>query len=351
LDIHVAEHRRYRCDFPERTNPRYVVRDHLQGKHSELAFVNRSFDEVVYWRARILVSTIERRSAPEVACRRAILGDHPKSAADGHLKTGQRQAAVQDASSDSRAATLGDVSNVLNEEKKQQVIALGRLGWSRWRIQKNTGVRRETAAAYLKAARIAFRPPGGWGRQSPAKMANEASLAVNPPAFQGFVVRLRQADCNGVGVQALVNLPTMFAAYKCAQSQRIFVFSLRVLVVYTAVEDFSPLWVDGSRSSAGHCHIWRAIQNRARSSDSRASRRWGLRSDVGATRKALNGRGFGGNGTRIRDYDKPAAGSSRCARAALHLHSIKRRSRCTAVFPGVSVLSKPTPALSKCLKL
>src|SRR5262249_40809068 len=37
--------------------------------------------------------------------------------------------------------------------------------------------------------------------------------------------------------------------------------------------------------------------------------------------------------------------------AALQLHSIKRRSRCTAVFPGVSVLSKPTPAPSKCLKL
>jgi len=36
---------------------------------------------------------------------------------------------------------------------------------------------------------------------------------------------------------------------------------------------------------------------------------------------------------------------------ALQLHSIKRRSRCTAVFPGVSVLSKPTPALSKYLKL
>lgn len=31
--------------------------------------------------------------------------------------------------------------------------------------------------------------------------------------------------------------------------------------------------------------------------------------------------------------------------AALQLHSIKRRSRCTAVFPGVSVLSKPTPRL------
>jgi hypothetical protein len=41
------------------------------------------------------------------------------------------------------------VSNVLNEEKKQQVIALERLGWSLRRIPRNTGVRRETAAIYL----------------------------------------------------------------------------------------------------------------------------------------------------------------------------------------------------------
>jgi transposase len=66
-----------------------------------------------------------------------------------------------------------DVSNVLNEEKKQQVIALGRLGWSLRRIQRTTGVHRETVAAYLKAAGIALRPPGSWGRQPPAKPANE----------------------------------------------------------------------------------------------------------------------------------------------------------------------------------
>jgi hypothetical protein len=42
----------------------------------------------------------------------------------------------------------------LNEEKKQQVIALGRLGWSLRRIQRAIGVRRETAATYLKAAGI-----------------------------------------------------------------------------------------------------------------------------------------------------------------------------------------------------
>jgi transposase len=83
------------------------------------------------------------------------------------------------------------VGNVLNEEKKQQVIALGRLGWSLRRIQKSTGVRRETAAAYLREVGIALRPPGAWGRAAPAKPANEvttdsesakpASLASSEP--------------------------------------------------------------------------------------------------------------------------------------------------------------------------
>ena len=67
------------------------------------------------------------------------------------------------------------MSNVLNEEKKQQVIALGRLGWSLRRIQKNTGVRRETAASYLREAGLAVRPPGAWGRAAPAKPANEVT--------------------------------------------------------------------------------------------------------------------------------------------------------------------------------
>jgi hypothetical protein len=63
------------------------------------------------------------------------------------------------------------VSNGLNDEKKQQVIALGRLGSSLRRIERSIGVRRETASGYLKEAGIALRPPGGWGRASPAKPA------------------------------------------------------------------------------------------------------------------------------------------------------------------------------------
>lgn len=64
------------------------------------------------------------------------------------------------------------MSNVLSEAKKQQVIALGRLGWPLRRIEQATGVRRETAGAYLKAAGIGVRPPRAWGRRPPAKPAN-----------------------------------------------------------------------------------------------------------------------------------------------------------------------------------
>jgi hypothetical protein len=41
------------------------------------------------------------------------------------------------------------------------------------RIEQATGVRRETAGDYLRSAGIGLRAPGGWGRQAPAKPANE----------------------------------------------------------------------------------------------------------------------------------------------------------------------------------
>jgi len=67
------------------------------------------------------------------------------------------------------------MSNVLSEEKRQQVIALGQLGWPLRRIEQETRVRRETAGGYLKAAGIGVRPPGAWGRRAPAKPANEVT--------------------------------------------------------------------------------------------------------------------------------------------------------------------------------
>jgi len=49
------------------------------------------------------------------------------------------------------------MGNVLSDDKKQQVVALGRLGWSLRRIEESTGVRRETVSGYLRAAGVAVR--------------------------------------------------------------------------------------------------------------------------------------------------------------------------------------------------
>src|ERR1700740_2287463 len=64
------------------------------------------------------------------------------------------------------------MGNVLSREKREQVIALGRLGWSLRRIEQSTGVRRETASEYLSSAGIPLRSPGGWGHHGPAKPAS-----------------------------------------------------------------------------------------------------------------------------------------------------------------------------------
>ena len=68
------------------------------------------------------------------------------------------------------------MSNVLNEEKQKQAIALAQLGWSLRQIEQATGIRRETAARYLRAAGMDIRKPGGWGN-SP----NPASGATTDP--------------------------------------------------------------------------------------------------------------------------------------------------------------------------
>src|ERR1700694_2895888 len=57
------------------------------------------------------------------------------------------------------------MSNVLDDTKQQQILALGRLGWSLRRIEQALAVRRETISGYLKAAGIAVH---GRGRRSEA---------------------------------------------------------------------------------------------------------------------------------------------------------------------------------------
>jgi hypothetical protein len=77
------------------------------------------------------------------------------------------------------------MSNVLSEEKKQQVIALGKLGWPLRRIEQVTGVRRETASAYLRSAGVVVCLPG-WGHRAPSKPAIGVTTDPDPskPAIE-----------------------------------------------------------------------------------------------------------------------------------------------------------------------
>ena len=75
------------------------------------------------------------------------------------------------------------MANVLKDEKKQQIIALGRLGWSLRKIQEATRVRRETISAYLRGAGVEIWPRGRWKREGKAKPAIQVitgSEAANP---------------------------------------------------------------------------------------------------------------------------------------------------------------------------
>jgi transposase len=73
------------------------------------------------------------------------------------------------------------MGNVLSREKREQVIALGRLGWPLRRIEEATGVRRETAGDYLRSAGIVVRSPGTWGPKSLSKAATLVTTGSGEP--------------------------------------------------------------------------------------------------------------------------------------------------------------------------
>jgi hypothetical protein len=104
------------------------------------------------------------------------------------------------------------MSNVLSREKREQVIALGRLGWSLRRIEQATGVRRETASEYLRSAGIALRRPGGWGRHSPSKPAinpiTDSESEDSKPAINLIT------DSGGAEAKPAINLITGFSPRK-----------------------------------------------------------------------------------------------------------------------------------------
>ncbi|MCY4582720.1 MAG: IS21 family transposase, partial [Chloroflexi bacterium] len=82
------------------------------------------------------------------------------------------------------------MSNVLAEDKRQQILALGRLGWSLRRIERATGVRRETASNYLKAAGVVVRgrgrPPARSAKPAiSSEVSTDSSGAPSPGAATG----------------------------------------------------------------------------------------------------------------------------------------------------------------------
>jgi len=104
------------------------------------------------------------------------------------------------------------MSNVLSDEKKQQVLILGKLGWPLRRIEKATGVRRETAGEYLKAAGIVVSRPGRPGSISKpaikvATDSDEAKPAISERVATDFIRPFSE--------KAPIQLPAPAAASIC----------------------------------------------------------------------------------------------------------------------------------------
>jgi transposase len=72
------------------------------------------------------------------------------------------------------------MSNVLDHEKQQQILGLGRLGWPVRRIAEATGVDRATVGGYLRAAGIPVRSRGRPGERT-AKPAISVEVSTDSP--------------------------------------------------------------------------------------------------------------------------------------------------------------------------
>src|ERR1700722_15611551 len=145
------------------------------------------------------------------------------------------------------------MGNVLEKTKQEQVIALGRLGWSLRRIEAATGVRRETAGGYLRSAGIAIRTPGGWGRKAPVKAAPSVPIgsASSKPANEvitGFSPSRQAEDpkpANEVitGFLPEVRLPEQDPKRPCGASE--------------AYRELIELELSRGRNAMGIWQLWR----------------------------------------------------------------------------------------------
>lgn len=85
------------------------------------------------------------------------------------------------------------MSNVLDENTQQQILALGRLGWTLRRIEAATGVRRETVGGYLRAAGLAVRGRGRPGEEAP-KPAITEEVSTDPGPSRPAISEVRSTD-------------------------------------------------------------------------------------------------------------------------------------------------------------
>ena len=107
------------------------------------------------------------------------------------------------------------MSNILSDDRRNQVLVLGRLGWTLRRIEAATGVRRETAAKYLRAAAVPIRSERGRLLAKPAsrvstdsgpdsKAASRVSTDSEPDSKPAIGVSTDSASAEWVEAAALV---------------------------------------------------------------------------------------------------------------------------------------------------
>ena len=146
------------------------------------------------------------------------------------------------------------MTNVLSNDKREQVLGLGRLGWSLRRIEEATGVRRETASAYLKAAGIVIRPPRRWGRGP--KPANEVSTdsATAARADPAGAASSEDAPGDPLAIPAPGRSPTISA---CEPYREL------VAAAFSQGRNAMAIWqelVDGHGFAAGYASVMRFVR-------------------------------------------------------------------------------------------
>ena len=93
------------------------------------------------------------------------------------------------------------MSNVLEQHTQEQVLALGRLGWTLSRIGEATGVHRVTVGAYLRAAGIPVRGRGRPG-EDPPKPTISGEVSTDSPAPPAIAAAVSTDSARSVATRA-----------------------------------------------------------------------------------------------------------------------------------------------------